>query len=77
MHRINIRKRKFNLGAGTMTSLIEQGDEERSFQARLELLSNLIYLAKRVTPGSQLQHGYLDRAEEVLWQADKCRKIGL
>jgi hypothetical protein len=54
-----------------MSSLIDQGDEERSIQARLELLSNLIYLAKRVEPGSQLQCGYLDRAEEVLWQAAK------
>jgi hypothetical protein len=55
-----------------MTSLVDEGDEDRSFQARLELLSNLIYLAKRVTPGSQLQHGYLDRAEKVLWQASRC-----
>jgi hypothetical protein len=60
-----------------LNPLVDVGDEDRSLQTRLELLSNLIYLAKRVTPGSQLQHGYLDRAEEVLWQADKCRKIGL
>jgi hypothetical protein len=62
------------MGPTTLTFLVDEGDEERSFQARLELLSNLIYLAKRVTPGSQLQHGYLDRAEEVLSQAGKGPK---
>jgi hypothetical protein len=56
-----------------MTSPIK-GDEERSLQVSLELLANLIYLAKRVTPGSELQRGYLDRAEEVLWHAGRCRE---
>jgi hypothetical protein len=52
-----------------------KGDEERSLQVSLELLANLIYLAKRVTPGSELQRGYLDRAEEVLWHAGRCREM--
>jgi hypothetical protein len=58
-----------------MTSPTDQGDEERSFHARIELLANLIYLAKRVAPGSELQLGYLNRAEEALSQAGRCLEV--
>jgi hypothetical protein len=46
-----------------MSIATDQGDGERSFQDGLELLSNLIYLARLVKPGSQLQ--------QILWQAGK------
>jgi hypothetical protein len=35
-------------------------------QTSLEILANLVYLAKHETPGSSQQIGYLTRAEEEL-----------
>jgi hypothetical protein len=42
--------------------------DQRCFDNTLELIANLIYLARHVAPGSIQQAEYLDRAIEAITQ---------